>query len=447
MKLVDKLQQFLESEHLVKGLYNELTLIRGDSETWANGKSLWERMNADEIAILHEKRLDKFFRGRVLSRLPRPCPITLEELREAAFAQLGGSANLEEFRIAYRRFHHYVLFAVDENNPPSVNLSLGGINLLWTPHPWTPGDNLSWRLTAPDHTFYCSDPEFYVNISPGEPIALNPSVAACDPDAHLTQSILKIRISAFVSERAWKRESQELRKISATVWRSIAILAPQLYPDQAHRAINDLLLFADSDTYLTDIAVMQHFDEFFQACVSNYFSGMSEKDHTLERRIYNALRLMSVAHDLLEEPLAIALFVTAIEALLGRSESGIADEISRNVATLLQPDPGARREASKKVKDLYNVRSKALHGVNIDRVFNKHKDVCNADNESASIQSLRDTAHCLAAAVLGAVVEWQVYQRRMSDSDDRTELLDRLKTDEWGMRVTGVSEHWAKCLP
>jgi len=85
-----------------------------------------------------------------------------------------------------------------------------------------------------------------------------------------------------------------------------------------------------------------------------YYIEPTKKD-SIERRIRNAVDLLVESDNQPNDAIAIALSMTAIEALLGEKGEGIATKLADNVAVLLEPDTSQRNNATEFVKDLYNL--------------------------------------------------------------------------------------------
>ena len=98
---------------------------------------------------------------------------------------------------------------------------------------------------------------------------------------------------------------------------------------------------------------------------------------TFIRRIHNSVLLLVEAHRQRNGAIALALYCTAIEALLTRKggQGDVAAQLADHVATLLEPDLGYRADAVSFVKKLYDVRSWVLHG---ERIASEDHEIRNA---------------------------------------------------------------------
>ena len=154
-----------------------------------------------------------------------------------------------------------------------------------------------------------------------------------------------------------------------------------------------------------------------------YFASPIKND-SIDRRIHNALHLLIQSDQQRHTAIGIALSVAAIEALVCGSSDNIANTFAENSAVILEPDPNYRAAAVDFAKDLYNVRSRVLHG-----------DVL--EHEA----TVRRNSRILAAAILQAILERRDFQRRVGeDSETPDKLLKELRRGKWiPGQLTGVS--------
>lgn len=168
----------------------------------------------------------------------------------------------------------------------------------------------------------------------------------------------------------------------------------------------------------------------FSACAEAFFETperLKMKRDGMEPRMKNAVDLLIEADAQTHPAIALSLSFSAIEALVCKKTTDITEELSGNVATLLEPNRHGRKEAIDFVKGLYKRRSNALHGTSLET--------------GGGAEQVRR----LAAAVLHAVVEWQVYQRRMVDSRERKSFVDELEAAKIaGQQMVGVPEDLAQ---
>jgi hypothetical protein len=169
-------------------------------------------------------------------------------------------------------------------------------------------------------------------------------------------------------------------------------------------------------------SVMGHVSELIES-VFLPTSG-KKSSGTIERRLANAVELILCASDLQTPSVRLALYVAAIEAVACSKEEGIAEELSNNCATLLLPDSSGRLAAIKAIKQLYGIRSKALHG---EQMAATPSDVVRAQE--------------LCGAVLTAVIEWKSFSERLDNMGNRQSFLDAISEARiTGKPLTGIPE-------
>jgi hypothetical protein len=136
-----------------------------------------------------------------------------------------------------------------------------------------------------------------------------------------------------------------------------------------------------------------------------YYSEPTKKD-SIQRRIRNATCLLIESDNQTNNAVGLALSIAAIEALLGEKGQEVTTKLADNVAVLLEPDLSKRQKATEFVKDLYDTRSRALHG-----------ELVETENEA------RFNARHLAAAVISGVISRRDFLRRLGESPETPEQL------------------------
>lgn len=155
-----------------------------------------------------------------------------------------------------------------------------------------------------------------------------------------------------------------------------------------------------------------------------YYVAANKGPKTVDCRLRNAMRLLVEADFQATPALKLALGFSAVEALICKNESGITDELARNAATLLVHNSDDRGEAIKRIKKLYNVRSKVLHGTTTEAQLSATKDV-----------------RALAAGTLIGVLEWRQHMDRVPEVPTEKEFFDQLETAKTaGRLMVGLSE-------
>jgi len=136
-------------------------------------------------------------------------------------------------------------------------------------------------------------------------------------------------------------------------------------------------------------SVVREHARFIRTCLDAYYTTARSTRDTFERRIRNAVSLLAESDGQANHAVGLALSVAAMEALLGerRTNDVLSARLATNVAVLLEPELSARGRAESFVKDIYDKRSRALHGEQIE-----------------GDKTIRDNARRMVAAVLLAVI-------------------------------------------
>jgi hypothetical protein len=164
-------------------------------------------------------------------------------------------------------------------------------------------------------------------------------------------------------------------------------------------------------------------------CLEVFFGKVGKAD-SIDGRLRNAALLLTEADRQKHFAIAVSLCFSAMEAMLSPGSGDITANLSRNIATMLEPPDANRTGAMKVVKDLYNVRSKVLHGASLDF-------------DPKTITSCR----FLAAAVLLAFVERRAYALRAGNGkpEEPGTLFDVIQSAQMnGKKVEGVTESAAR---
>lgn len=360
----------------------------------------------DYMLIVQEHSLRSVFEKNVLDRLPRPHAITTEDLEEVAFQQLAGVTE-ESFSTAALRYLHLVLFSLQDRESD-------------TPY-------------SLDH--WCTDD--YLETDCGQP----PATAtiwrtSLSEGFELRRCTNGAKLCGNTTERAFEAANREFDRLLPSLNSSLSLLAEAVFHQRVRSDIEDEVDSQDeagSQRWLRARPVIpaSYGTRFVASCISAYFLRESKKTDSMDQRVRNAVNLLVIADSQESPAVALALCFSAIEALVCSKTEGITEELSRNVATLLQPASRDRIVAIKAIKALYGVRSKAMHGEKL------------LDDEKAWRQT-----RLLAAGVLAAVIEWQLYQSRTGNSTERSNFITELENAKTsGDRFVGPDERLAHCLP
>lgn len=156
-----------------------------------------------------------------------------------------------------------------------------------------------------------------------------------------------------------------------------------------------------------------------------YYSDSYRKKDSMNRRIRNAVCLLTESDNQPNNAVGLALSITGIEALLDEKVDGITKILAERIGALLEPDRSQRNNTIKFVKDLYNDRSDALHGRSVEK-----------ETEA------RTRARQLAAAVLSGVISRRNFLHRAGyDPETPQKLLQDLDKSFASGEATGVEEY------
>ncbi len=241
---------------------------------------------------------------------------------------------------------------------------------------------------------------------------------------------INAEVSGYMSNISCEQLRKELNYVLESVVRSISLLeTPKLiYP----------ALYVDGFPAIQWTESIENHIVFVQKCLdAYYFEPMKKKGKetdSIDRRIRNAVHLLAESDTQSSNAIGLALSVAAIEALLSEKGAEIAEKLSVNVATLLEPDLSKRNNAADFIKEIYNLRSRALHGNLI-----KQED------------QIRLKARHLAAGVLSGIISRRDFLARSGYSPETpTDFLKDLRSTRYapgqpmGIDESNVSKLWIK---
>jgi hypothetical protein len=220
--------------------------------------------------------------------------------------------------------------------------------------------------------------------------------------------------------RAFRNDSRAILRTALRAERITSDFAKPIVDDDVS-TFPEKLVYADGCTFVP---------EMFKA----YFAPQSKsKKDPLDRRLRNAAHLLVNADRQRHDSLSLSLSMSAIEALVCEGSEGISNQLSDNVATILEPDSRRRADAVRFVKRLYDARSKTLHGAKLEH---------EAD--------ARRNAWAIATAVFLAIVQRREFQGRTGFAPEApNELFDELRGSKWvpgeipGVLPSPVRTLWA----
>jgi hypothetical protein len=383
---------------------------KSEDDGWLNGKpfdeaSYHERTEFDLYRTFAHNQFASVFQHRLLSGFTVP-PITADELATLARQQLAGAATLDEFKVAIQRFIAHVgeatYYSSDDINICHDKLEIAG---LWI----RDGREELMKQLDSCSPIWHSQHGFW--------LALDPMDSVFAP--------ITVSIWGKLSDGAMSAVSGSMKRIVPSVARTLHLVHsdPSTSDD-----FSDIPYEVDECQVARDVGLKEK--GLFGTLLSYYFLPRTKKTSTFEQRVRNSVHLLVEADSQQNTAIAISLCCSAIEALVCDKTEGIVDELSRHVAALLEPISLNRLSAMGGVKDLYTLRSKALHG-----------DALTEDD------SARWKARSLAAATLKAAIEWHNHVTRMGAQPSRADFISELQTAATGQQMVGIPSELSKFLP
>lgn len=221
---------------------------------------------------------------------------------------------------------------------------------------------------------------------------------------------LQCDVAGAMSPAACSKIAASFQRLIPSVLRTVDICGPRslLHADLVKHKLSSLPLIYRQFSRDHVLLIRQ--------CLDSAVCLPTKKEDTFGRRIGNAVRLMADADDQVSPAVALALRITALEALIGSSQTELSRTLADGVATLLEPDASRRADAARFTKDLYDVRSKVLHG-------------CPPDD---NLNNKNINARKLVAAVTIALLDQRQYHHRLGtfkgkSGDDFVAELQQLK--------------------
>lgn len=381
----------------------------------------------DHETIVTEQTLRPIVRKYILSQLPNPPFITYEDFEEDVFTYLGGKqgrgldAGLRH--LAAELKYKCQRFCSQFREPPDVEFDFGD----WTVHDRDEQEYPSEKQGYPPEGK--DGAAVWASLFQDKGFELKPQWLPHKRCSYLSNCALIL--TGNCTPHAFCAAQRQFEILIPWVRKSVRMLLAKLYPEEfGAYELPAGLQNPDVQHPRWPLAVRFGIPFLGECLAAYFFEGPKNTDNT-EQRLRNAVHLL-VEADRQEMPaIGLSLCFSAIEALVCRKSQGIVDELSRNVATLLQRNSRDRRQTSRAIVRLYDLRCKAMHG---ERLANDYPAWTGA--------------RVLATAVLAAVLEWKKYQLRVGDSTERRTFLDELENAERsGALFVGPSERLAACLP
>lgn len=370
----------------------------GEESRWE--EAWWRAETFGEV-----ERIKKAFRQDVFEKLSKPRRISFEEIVEAflSLAKPGEYSwpglESEDFDNTYEIFINYVnnhILSYRRSTPfPICLVPDDGKDYEWEDTLWSKNGVRLHLLGR----------SYFKRIHGGKLFHLLAAV-----DGHMSNAACE-----------WLQA--EIGRTLPSVIRSVALLDPVKNTNRGPQHIEELPLASEP--------LLQRKKVLIQRSLDAYYSEPTKKD-SIDRRIRNAVHLLIESDEQSNDAVGLALSIVAVDALLGEKGTEMTEKLADNVAVLLEPKLSKRNNTTKFVKDLCNLRSRALHGEKIEA-------------ESYT----REQARHLAAGVLIGMISRRDFLHRLGNNPEGPqELLQGLREMRFdpgqpmGVDESNVRELW-----
>ncbi len=399
----------LESPKVWTKILGDIDTLRKslDDGGWLDGKQFEDadysqRIEFDLYRTFDLGRTEKLFEKHLLAPFAFP-PITASELNEVARDHFAGALHPEELANALTRLTAHVARLTNYSSD-DINIGHDAATVC------SLGSGTMPEELKNCERLYESPDGFWIAFSPTESDFLIP----------------KVDVWGNFSDGAIAQVGKAVARIAPSASRTLHLVNCD---PKTSREYGFVPFEVDSSKIWDDFKKLDK--SLFTAIVESYFHPPASKTSSLEQRLRNAAHLLVEADSQDSVAISLSLSFSAIEAMVCSKTDGIVDELSRNVAGLLEPNKLNRMDAISAIKQLYALRSKTLHGASVD------------GDDNAKWK-----ARCLAAAVVKAVVEWREHVARMGDEASRDDFLAELRgLSVTGNQMVGVSEELSKYIP
>ena len=400
--------QFLVAEKLWTGIVSDIKILREiDESSWFDADhgfqnaDYYDRIEFDLLRTFYLLQGASIFEERILKQFHLP-PVTKTELWELARTHLSGMHTLDEIESAKVRFVAHAAQIANYRNEGMECTSDIHVGLGRTPR---------------------NDYEAIWESNYGFRLAFVPSENAFS-DAKIVAFAAMSKGACEELELLLKRVVPSAAKSIQLQFADVAISVPSDFPSDSRQIPFDF----DEDAAVNEYCMEANlFKDFLDA----YFEEPSKKTGTFEQRLRNAAHLLVEADSQPNNAIGLALNLTAIEALVCEKTEGIVDELSRHVSTLLESDAMERPNSIKAIKDLYDRRSKTLHGDRVD-----------GDLDA------RWRSRALATAVFKAAVDWKRHRQSTNSGIDRGSFISELRVNSTtGLKFEGVPHGLNRFIP
>lgn len=472
-------------EKVIKSKYFKEKIISLAAQSYRSLPSTSERPLHEVIMVnlfvsrwflLNSQYVDKLIILILSEKYGNPIPCTSEDIKESLFEHLilldtlkaertsEGSVIEIDNEISYERFANSLLLRCSTLRKSSPFLIIRDVNLgkhklplkIWSSQDFTINlVDIGATAYDPDNSKYLYGMMFHfwasrLDEEKGEYVKFHEAIG----EGKQCPS-LYVQIEGRCSKRALLCFEDECKHVIASAIRSLT-LTGCIYPDDYRPPTNTPTIMDDGSLQISQrFDISQENTEFVMPknelgeeapnegststdyvsllgrYIDYYYLKPQNKD-SLDKRLRNAMHLLVEADKQKHPSVTIALSFSAIEALVCSKKDGIADELSRNVATLLEPEASNRISAIRAVKKLYDIRSKILHGAKIE--FGR---------------GVEEQTRRLAAGCFQAIMDWIDCNKRLGQKQpiipDLFSEIESAKVS--GKQLVGISESSRNWLP
>lgn len=403
-----------------------------DDEWFINSHPPRENCGIRDYVRSERCRYQEVLQRNVCDLLPKPHSITIADLTRLFFEHLCVGDN--EFDDAYERFRIAACGMAEDLRKtapfPIAHLARG-------PAPGIPPKKIrqylsgeipetEWKVLLREYDKFTGqlgldtfDPgtviwrNSYFPDGPSlEVVGMLPA-AYCSHGQRREEVVVYAALEGQMSRNAAKQASAELKPLVRSAHKSFTLVFLQSSSPLDYPTLRPLKNDEAGRWYC-----------FIKECVDVYYSAQPKKSD-LRNRLRNGLHLLVEADRQNRSAISFALCISALEALLGENSAGISKTLAENVAVLLEPDRKLRCRAIDKMKDLYNKRSRILHG----------------DDVEDDLQALENTRLVAAACVNAMLQRRRAFRSTQAIEETSQQFLKELQrahTEAEGL--DGVSE-------
>lgn len=375
---------------------------------------IWKKKNCKDQCCQLLDKTKVLFEDLVLRELVKPAPITLDDLVES-FQLYATVAPIDGW---YDHFSHHVTASAS-------------VHRISAPFPGIAGPFQAFDGMTDQHELWRGSTGLSIWCV-GNTAIEEELVGQEDDIFAIWPRLIFFRVQGHCTSRALEQFQEEVGAALRTVLKSVESLSDDerggFYPRKPVQLwIEEHVIKSGDDDGYWDLINPR----IIRPLLDAYFGNVGKKD-TFNRRIRNALHLLVESDRQAHDAVALSLSVAAIEALLCRKGSDLTSQISENAAVLLEPDSHFRDDATNFVRNLYDIRSRTLHG---DLV--------------ADVRIHRLYARQLAAAVFLAILQRREYQSRMGiEAEPPDDFFSEIRASKWvpgpvpGVTLSPVRKLW-----